>query len=400
MQDDCSGTAIPGVSNGYVVGCIRNWGITPIVREGDVSEFASDCGKVVVRQRQDDQLTGYTISFESSVRSVELEALVTGKDLIADDGTNIGTYGVGGNVGCNNPIQDPRFIVEAFYRLNTCITDANHVRVVLPLAQFKVTELDKEGTITFFRYTAETSSSLATALADGPYADFPDAVSDFLAARDDSEYTTGFDFEETISISGACGAIEVPEPVPPISVDFATSRTGGGGLNITGAGFTSADSSSILYPDGSTNADAIVSVVDDTHLLVTYGSHGFATVRQVGFIVNGDPVGPFTINPTYLGTLTEAAGIAAGSFTVTDAHSGGNIICFNGPNDLIQLVITTTGNIDHTYPCTGMEWSSDGNHVTITDAALSGLTVIGYFFKIQGGLLVGPAKSGLSITLA
>lgn len=218
LQDRCTGAPIPGTENGAAISCIRNWSLEPITREGEASEFISDCGNIVVRDRQDDQLLGYTISFESSTRSNELEALVTGKTLISSAGNNIGTYGVGSSLGCVTNQEDPRFIVEIFYKLAQCITGADHVRYVLPNVQFKVTELDREGTLTFFRYTAETSISLAQALGrglanlGGPFNDFPDAVNDFLDARPVDEYTSGFDFEESIIIGGACGTIEVPAP--------------------------------------------------------------------------------------------------------------------------------------------------------------------------------------------
>lgn len=218
-QDACTGLPTVGTDSGYALSCIRNWSIEPIVREGDVSEFASDCGNVVARDKQDDQLLGYTISFETSVRSTELEALVTGKELITSGGSSIGTYGVSSSLGCTDGSPDPRFIIEAFYKLSVCTTGADHVRVVLPMARFKVTELDREGSITFFRYTAETGTALARAIlgeagipnGEGPFADFPAGVVTFLAARDADEYTTGFDFEETVSISGSCGTIEVPD---------------------------------------------------------------------------------------------------------------------------------------------------------------------------------------------
>lgn len=214
LQDPCSGEVQVGASNGHIVSCIRNWSVAPIVREGDASEFVSDCGSMVVRDRQDDQLLGYTISFETSIRSNELEALVTGKTLIASGGDNIGTYGVGSALTCTTPTTDPRFTIEAFYKLSNCTSGANHVRWLLPMAQFKVTEIDKEGTISFYRYTAETGIALANALTagtrTGPFNDLPADVVTFLDGRDADEYTTGLDFEEDITISGACGNIAVP----------------------------------------------------------------------------------------------------------------------------------------------------------------------------------------------
>lgn len=207
LEDPCTGETICGDEGGYVVSCIRNWSIEPIVREGEASEFVADCGNMVIRDRQDDQLLGYTISFETSARSNELEALVTSKELIPSTGLNIGTYSSGSNLGCTTPSADPRLMIEAFYKLSRCVSGANHVRVVLPLAQFKVTELDREGTITFYRYTAETGTVLANALGDGPFGDFPADIVSFLAGRDPDEYTTGLDFEENISISGSCGFV-------------------------------------------------------------------------------------------------------------------------------------------------------------------------------------------------
>lgn len=214
LEDPCTGVVIPGATNGYAMSCIRNWKLEPITREGDASEFVSDCGSMVVRDKQDDQLLGYTISFETSTRSNELEALVTGKTLISSSGTNIGTYSVGSNLGCTSPAADPRFTIEGFYKTAKCVSGADHVRFLLPNAQFKVTELDREGTITFYRYTAETGIALANALAtgNGPFGDLPGDVVTFLAGRDSAEYTSGLDFEEEISISGSCGAIEVPDP--------------------------------------------------------------------------------------------------------------------------------------------------------------------------------------------
>lgn len=214
LEDPCSGEVQDGLGNGYVLSCIRNWTVEPIVREGEASEFISDCGNMVVRDRQDDQLLGYTVSFETSIRSNELRALVQGDELIESGGDSIGTYAVASNLACNTPSLDPRFVVEAFYKLSRCVTGANHVRWVLPMAQFKVTELDREGTITFFRFTAETGIALANAFTagtrTGPYNDFPVDVVTFLDGRPADEFTAGFDFEENISISGSCGSVEVP----------------------------------------------------------------------------------------------------------------------------------------------------------------------------------------------
>lgn len=210
VVDRCSGVPQGGPANGYALSCPRNWSVEAQIREGESSEFISDCGYVQIRDLQDDQHIGWQISFETALRSNELEALLTGKTLISSGGDNIGSYGIGG-AGCEAPAPNPYFTVEAFYKLSKCSTGADHVRYVFPGVHFKVTELDKEGTITFFRYTGISVPMLAKPIAsgDGPFGDLPADVVTFLDARDPAEYTTGFDFEENISISGSCGTITV-----------------------------------------------------------------------------------------------------------------------------------------------------------------------------------------------
>lgn len=239
LQDSCSGEVQPGEDNGYVLSCIRNWSVEPLVREGDTSEFVSDCGTVVARDRQDDQLTGYTISFETSKRVNEFDTLVTNAIGIVDDGNTIGTYKPASSASCESGAEEsPRLLVEVFYKLAKCVSGINHVRWVLPMAQFKVTEMDKEGTISFYRYTAETGIALANAIGlnDGPFGDFPADVSDYLADRDPDEYTSGFDFEESITITGQCGFLEVPEPDPIVALvaDDPDNSEGNGAVVITG----------------------------------------------------------------------------------------------------------------------------------------------------------------------
>lgn len=212
LVDRCTGAPIDGSENGYALGCPRNWTIEPQVREGESSEFVSDCGFVQARDVQDDQPVGFQMSFETAVRSVELEALATGSTLITDSGNNVGTYTVAG-AGCTSPAPDPHFVVEAFYKLALCASGADHVRYVFPNTHFKVTEIDKEGTITFFRYTGISEPGFAYPLTAGarlgPFDDFPAYVATFLDARPADERTVSFNFEETISIEGTCGTIAV-----------------------------------------------------------------------------------------------------------------------------------------------------------------------------------------------
>lgn len=212
LMDRCTGAPTVGANNGYVVGCIRNVTVEPITREGDVSEFISDCGRVAARDKQDDQVLGYTISFETAQRSSELEALVTGKTLIASGGENIGVIEYT-DFGCNTVQSDPRFSVELFQKLSVCETGADHVRIVIPNVQFGVTELDKEGQITYYRYTGTSESSNANAYVAvnaGPFDDLPvDIVTELSGAAATDKFAY-LDFSETITISGSCGTIPIP----------------------------------------------------------------------------------------------------------------------------------------------------------------------------------------------
>ena len=213
LMDRCTGEPIPGAANGYVQSCPRNVTVEPLVREGETAEFVSDCGLVVARDKQDDQPLGFTITFETVTRSNELEALVTGRTLLATGGNNVGTLGLGG-LGCGSTTApDPRFSVELFYKLSTCATGADHVRWLIPNVQFGVTEIDKEGTLTVYRYKGISQVSIGEALTAtnaGPFDDLPASIAAALTALTATDYITDLNFEESISITGSCGTIAVP----------------------------------------------------------------------------------------------------------------------------------------------------------------------------------------------
>lgn len=314
LQDPCTGAPIPGLCNGAVLTCLRNWTIEPIVEEGEASDFKSDCGSMVVRDKQDDQQLGYTISFETSKRSTELDALVTGGEVIPSGGLNIGSYKVASNLACDTPSEDPRFIIEVFYKLSRCVTGADHVRWVLPLGQFKVTEIDTEGSIAFYRYTAETGIALANAFGAGPYADFPADVTAFLAGRDPDELTAGFDFEEIVTITGSCGCVEVPETeiVPLITGVADACADDGTGLTFTGTnldlvdgwfevsttcgvlrGYISTSTNQQGEPATSESATEVV-IIDDSVVCGPCTTTGDAIIYDSLGVPIGDP---FVIDP-------------------------------------------------------------------------------------------------------
>lgn len=211
-MDQCTGAPTAGASNGYALACPRNWSLEPIIREGEASEFISDCGFPVARDRQDDQKQGWTVSFETAYRSSELQALVTGDTLIASGGNNIGTISQGSPT-CAAP-ADIRTFVEVFYKLSRCTTGANHVRYLIPNVQWKVTELDREGSITYYRYTGESAPSLASGIDDGPYNDLPADVVTAIGALPAGSTVLDVNFSETITIAGQCGFLTVPVEIP------------------------------------------------------------------------------------------------------------------------------------------------------------------------------------------
>lgn len=386
--DSCTGEVQRGGETGYALSCIRNWSIEPIVREGEVSEFTSDCGSVVARDKQDDQLLGYTISFESALRSNELEALVTGKELISDGTNNIGTYAVASNVGCTSPTEDPRFILEVFYKLSKCVTEANHVRVVLPAVQFKVTELDREGSITYYRYTAETGITPANTLGEGPYQDFPADVTAFLADRED-EYTAGFDFEESIEISGSCGVIEVPEAgVPPTvdnwSINFDPDDRSNF-FSIIGTGFDDPDNpvtSVFVSPRylAIPNFSVPFTVVDDTEIIVNYTG---PIILTDDFIVN-TAAGSDNLAGVgwFVGEFPDIT-LADNTVTITDPNGSGDG-SFASQLDLHTVRLQDAGNLDvgqSPYALVDPERTEDGvDSITITDPLLNGATVAAITF--------------------
>lgn len=382
LQDPCTGLPTAGEDNGAVISCIRNWTIEPIVREGEASEFTADCGNMVVRDRQDDQLLGYTISFESSIRSVELEALVTGKELIPSGGNNIGTYGIGSNLGCTEPSEDPRLTVEAFYKLSRCVSGADHVRVVLPMGQFKVTELDREGTITFFRYTAETSVMPVGSLGNGPFNDFPADIVAFLAGRDPEELTTGLDFEEVISISGACGTIEVPSDVNE-----------GPGFNLMAdAGAGSNGSVDIaVNPDGSYLSAAIIGAPGDTDI----GVYKFQS--------NGNLDTTFGVSGLVALTLATSNDIVAG--IEVDQNTGSIYLLATldvaSTPDVSIIKLTSAGALDATFGVGGIKSLSAGAGRGATLAAIfvetTGEVVAGYNTALDVGHIRRVSTLGVDI---
>lgn len=204
-QNACSGAPIAGAANGLVILCSRNVTIEARIRDAETSEFVSDCG-IVDEYVQDSYVQGYTVSFEVSRMSPEMEALLLGTTLLTIGSDNAGVIEESAT-GCNAPSTRPSFIVEAFYRVRQCEASgtSNYLRRVIPGVRFNPVEMDKEGSgIVFQRFNGSSSPMLASGLFNdlsstaGPFQDFPADIATDIDALGDDYYTTGLKFVDPI----------------------------------------------------------------------------------------------------------------------------------------------------------------------------------------------------------
>lgn len=185
-----------------VIRCSRNVTLESVLQDAEVSTFVSDCG-LPLEYTQDSYTKGYTLSFEVARISPEMEALLTGKTLLADTGVNVGTIEEAAS-GCTATASRPTFVAELFYQVITCDADSSvaYKRVVVPGIRFAPVERDKEGQINIQRYTGTSYPVLADGLIannDGPFNDFPAAIVTDIGALDDGFLTTFLDFADPIT---------------------------------------------------------------------------------------------------------------------------------------------------------------------------------------------------------
>lgn len=225
-QDPCTGEQVPGAGNGLVMRCQRNVTIEARVRDADTSEFVSDCG-MVDEYTQDAYVQGHNVTFETSRISPQAHALLLGYDLLDIDGVNVG-FIEEASIGCATQVVRPTFIVEAFYRIRQCdpTSGSNYLRRVIPGVKFSPVEQDKEGQITFERFTGQSTPQLTSGLVDltatpdagGPYKDFPQDITDQLVALAATHMNVGLRFVDPIADpvsgvtleAGACYSATVP----------------------------------------------------------------------------------------------------------------------------------------------------------------------------------------------
>lgn len=232
-QDPCTGRPRTGPGKGFGMRCSRNVEITADVREGDTSEFVSDCG-IPLRFQQDSITQGYNFQLEVARLSSELHAKLLGYDLLADGGGNNVGFLEGAVAGCAVQAERPTWIWESFHRVLACDAGGGTVvryrRRVIQGLKFQPVEEDKEGEIAVERFTA-VSSPMATAglipatvaLAAGPYHDFPATIKTQLNTTllaDPGHLNVGMRFLDPIvdplagagvvAVPGTCYSLDVP----------------------------------------------------------------------------------------------------------------------------------------------------------------------------------------------
>lgn len=191
-QDGCSGESIAGVGNAFLIACTRNATLTKNLRDEVVSTFEADCGPED-RYRQPPQLQNYTLSFETSMISPQVEAGLTGETVLTNGASNDGVAYLA-NQGCTTAAAKPLFLAEVFFiRRGSCgAGDAQWLRYIINGIEFDPSEIDAEGQIRFLRYTGQSqplpASGLLTQGANataGPFDDIPAGFVTSIGALDD-----------------------------------------------------------------------------------------------------------------------------------------------------------------------------------------------------------------------
>lgn len=205
--DPCTGSAIPGATNGYIAECIRNVTWNRNIEEGDTTILQTDCKKICWQTQECDDLINYQLEFELLNPDYELQELITSMPLITDGGDSVGIKDVT-EVDCL-----PWLTVELFEEVPTdhCATGFEVRRVVFPKIRFMIPENDKENQFRILSFQGKTSPSPTAGFGTGP---FEDSAIDFSGAAADerSHKLEYFDTIDLSTLSGNCGYITVPTP--------------------------------------------------------------------------------------------------------------------------------------------------------------------------------------------
>lgn len=227
--DPCTLAPVPGLLNGYAIGCIIDPNWTPEIEEGEESIVKDNCGNICLRDDRCDLTKRWNLEFKIKDPDKEFLSLIEGNPLIVDGGGNsIGvrqlSYGA-----CS-----PWLFVELFEKTDSCDAggDAVYLRHIFPAARLKWTGNEREGVFRILQIEGKTRDVLTDSIGSGPFHDIVPATA--IVGASDTERIDYVWFEDDFVPTIQCGAIEVPDPVEILSVaqDEGTSE-----LVITGTGF-------------------------------------------------------------------------------------------------------------------------------------------------------------------
>lgn len=211
LIDPCTGTAVAGATNGYILNCVRNVTITPNVTEGDETILENGCGTKCWQTRKCDRLDNITVEMELLNPDYEFTSLISGDSvsLVNDGVNNIGYY----NDEATNCA--PWLSVEIFEQIpaEACNSAIAYRRLVLPKVRFAPVSFTQEDP---FRLVTVTGTTAPTYVAgwggggtiSGPYNDSPFDFSG-VGATVKTQYIE-FQDEILTPLVGTCGFTTVP----------------------------------------------------------------------------------------------------------------------------------------------------------------------------------------------
>jgi hypothetical protein len=203
LLDQCTLEPVPGLMNGYAMGCIiePNW--TPEIEEGEESIVKDNCGNICLRDDRCDLTKRWNVELKIKEPDKEFLALVEGNPLITSAGQSIGvrhlSYGA-----CT-----PYVFLEMFERTDDCDTegDAIYYRHVFPAIRLRWTANEREGIFRILQLEGKTRDVVTNNIGTGPFNDIPVGAIVGASATERIDYAW---FEDDFLPTIQCGAIEVP----------------------------------------------------------------------------------------------------------------------------------------------------------------------------------------------
>lgn len=207
LLDQCTLAPVPGLLNGYAMGCIIDPSFGPEIEEGDESVVKDDCGNICLRDDRADQVKRHNLEFKIKEPDKEFIALVTGMPLIVSGGVSIGVRSLA--YGHSSPYV----FLEMFEKTDDCDAEGDPIyfRHVFPAVRLMVTGNEKEGVFRLPQLEGKTKDVLTDSIGLGPFGDIPAGALVGATASERIDYAW---FEDDLLPDVQCGAIEVPVPAP------------------------------------------------------------------------------------------------------------------------------------------------------------------------------------------